>query len=67
MKPMGVWRSLHIKIRWVAIIAALCTAVQAGLAAGDITAPTPVASGVTGILSILAGYLAPTHGEPQDG
>lgn len=63
---MRLWNSLHVKVRWVALgggLAAILSALEPQVAVGY---PTWVATLITVLSAVLAGYAAPGHGEPQD-
>lgn len=63
---MRLWRSLHIKVKWAALggaLGAFLTAVEPQVGSQY---PTWVATALTALSAVLAGYAAPGHGEPQD-
>lgn len=59
-------RNVHVKVKWAAVVGALWTAAVAIAAACGLEVPAPAVSALGTILAALAGYAAPTHGEPQD-
>lgn len=59
-------RVIHIKVRWAAaasVVAAVCTALAGSLGA---SAPGWLASVLTGVAAVLAGYAAPSGLDAQD-
>lgn len=60
------WKTLHLKVRWAAAASALVAALLAVQAAFGTDGPAWLGAAVAGIAAFVAGYSAPSHGEPQD-